>query len=106
MKDSKNDKITFKVTHSEKKFLEAKAEKNGMNLSEFVRARLIEDPIESAPESGQKSLTQIELDLIKSSLGIYNLVNLIAHKNLSTEDIEKANQQTKELLDKKGYKLS
>jgi len=106
MKDSKNEKITFKVTSLERKFLEEKAAKNGMNLSEFMRARVIEDYIENHEEIGQKKLTQIELDLIKASLGTYNLVNFFLHKHLSEKELEDINKKTTDLLEKRNYKVS
>jgi hypothetical protein len=103
--DTKKELIGFKGTTSEKEFLIKCAEKNGMNLSQYMRARLLEDEVNMSEEIGQKQLTQIELDLIKSSLGSYNLINSLVHKSLTEEELEKAHKKTTDLLEKRGYKL-
>lgn len=107
MKDSKSYLINFKTTTSEKKFLEERAASNGMNLSEFIRARLFEDGLEIIQEikenPEQKNLTKFHKDLIKFTLGSYQLINRMAHKNFDTQTLQRINDETLSWLEKNGY---
>lgn len=104
---TKKEMIGFRGSESEKGFLTKRAEKNGMNLSQYMRMVLLEENPDISEEieltNSKKNYSPLEQDLIKFVVGTYDLVNIIAHKNFSSEELENGKQKLTEWLEKKGY---
>lgn len=106
MKNNRNTMVGFKVSKAENKYLEDKAAENDMNLSEYCRARLLEDEVHYDGETLNKYPTKFEQDLIKLVAGSYNLINLIAHKDFDSDVLRREGEGVQEWLEKHNYKVS
>jgi len=106
--NTKKEMIGFRGSESEKAFLTKRAEKNGMNLSQYMRMVLLEENADILEEikstNSQKNYSPLEQDLIKFVVGTYDLVNIIAHQNFKPEELDKGKQKLTEWLERKGYK--
>lgn len=95
--------IGFKVTEEQNNYLEQEAADNGMNMSEYVKARLFDDKFDNLVIRSQ-TLSTFERDLISCAKKAANFSYLAAKKLASVEEIDEASKSADSLLIEQGYK--
>jgi hypothetical protein len=95
--------ISAAVTEEQKDQLNRQAEECNMSLSEYIKARLLIDQDDSSKLHG-KNLNKFEKDLLSATVRTYNLIQAMADKMLSREEVKEAHQVSEKQLIEKGYK--
>lgn len=96
-------RVSIKITDEQNEYLEKEAQDNGMNKSEYIKARLFEDSVNDSKIKLQ-ALSEFEKDLISCAKKAVNFAYLAAKKLASEEELYEATKGAENLLLGKGYK--
>ncbi len=100
---SRNRPVVFKVNLKEEKFLQDMADKNNLDVSKYIRARLFEDHNFEEKGEDKKSTNKFEKDVVKLLANSYNLIFKIAEKNFAEDELLEASKKSKDWIEKNEY---
>ena len=93
--------IATNVTELEKQQIVDRAQRNGMTLSKYIRARLLEDDID---RENIEKLNTYQKKLYRVANKILALSQFMAENNLGSEQTQDLLSEVSKQLDDKGYK--
>ncbi len=94
--------VSFRISPEQYSDLKKKAELNGMEKSEYIKARLFDDKVDIA-RLNKNHLSKYERDLINSSKKACNLAYRIALQLLSKQEADAIIKDCHDTLVKHGY---
>jgi len=92
--------IGTNVTELEKLKIEERAQKNGMTLSKYIKARLLEDDDD---RERIELLSSYQKKLYRVTNKIFALTQFVAEHNFGSEQTEELLREVNETLKEKGY---